>query len=133
MAQVVRDKRGAILGAVIVLLVVLIARVYVSDATRTLNAQESPSNIRVLLEHLHAEMTEDPDLLIVIGLAVPMVPGESTTFVLPDRFEDDEDKLSRAISEIGEDYVCFDVVKGAVRTIECTPYSNIVRIAYNVH
>ncbi len=134
MEQAASKKQIARTVAIVMMIAIVsvVSRAHIVNEIQVLNAQESISDMQALLERIHNNTLEDSDLKIIMRLVVPMSPGYDTIFVLPDRFESDA-SVSRVISEIGDDYVCFDVLKMAVRTIECTPFSNIVSIAHVVH
>jgi len=97
-----------------------------------LTAQESATDMRALLEHLNAQMTDEVGFQVAIRFAVPLIPDDDLAWVLPDRIDSETDQITRSIAEIGDDYVCFDVFGGAARFIECTPFSNIVSVRYFV-
>ncbi len=98
------------------------------SATR---AQDSVATMQLLFEQLQSQMNSDENFQVAIRLHSPIIPEESL-IIVPDRRDGNDDDLSRFISEVGEDYICFDVVGGSVRTIECVPFSNIASIRYFV-
>jgi hypothetical protein len=96
-----------------------------------LATDDSPSSMRTLLEELDERTETEEGFLIAIRFQTALVPDDDIVWVIPHRRENEND-ISRLISEIGDDYICFDVLGGNTRFIECTPFSNIVSIRYFV-
>lgn len=113
-------------------LVILLLILGFSKGAENTKAQENTHNMRTMLEQLEEKMISDTDFQVAIRFVTPIIPDEDIVWVLPDHFTDDKDQMSRSISEIGDDYICFDVIGGAARFIECTPFSNIVSVRYLV-
>ncbi|HEX3049419.1 MAG TPA: hypothetical protein VHP83_02110 [Aggregatilineaceae bacterium] len=76
---------------------------------------------------LNQQSQNNPDFTFAIRFQTPLVPDDDIVYVLPD-YGDSESDISRFVSEIGDDYVCFDVLGGSARFIQCTPFSNIVSV-----
>jgi hypothetical protein len=112
--------------------VFLILILAISKGAETLQAQGQADNMRLLMEQLRNRIANESEFKVAIRFAIPLIPDEDVVWVIPDKLETDTDEISRAISEIGDDYTCFDVIGGAARFIECTPFSNIVSIRYFV-
>ena len=94
-------------------------------------SQTDASNFRALLEKYKDEMDLNEGFVIAIRLKTPIIPGEEV-IIVPDKNESAEDEFSRVISEIGDDYICFDSLGGSARLIECVPFSNIASIRHFV-
>jgi hypothetical protein len=116
-----------LLLAVSILLIVTITQL----GFQRVAAQETSTNMRYLFEKIEKQMTSDSGFLVAIQFVTPIVEGEKT-WVLPDTREKPNDEVSISISEIDDDYVCFDSLRGSARYIECTPYTNIASIRYFV-
>jgi hypothetical protein len=109
---------GLFLVAILVILIGLAQRI---------TAQETPKNYYELFLDLQEQMNQDANLQIAIRLHTPIVEDENV-FIVPDF--DASDNITRVLSEIGEDYVCFNVLGGSARFTECVPFSNIASIRW---
>lgn len=89
-----------------------------SWVVRPATAQDSPSSLKALLEHLR-----DTQAAITIEFARPLVSGE-LIWSLPD------DAVQRRIGEVGGDYVCFSEPWNDTSKERCTPFSNIIGVSY---
>lgn len=95
---------------------------------RSSYSQVSSDSLGAVLNRLKTQIDEDPQFLIAIQFVAPLAEGEDTVWTIPDRRANDD--ISIQISDIGDDYVCFDSLRGSARYTECTPFSNIVVIRY---
>ena len=95
-----------------------------TSSSRGVYAQETASNMRTLLTHLDEE-----EVSILFQFAVPLV-AEQTDWIIPNGLDGQDDDISINISEIGDDYICFDELAGQAYSNRCTPFSNIVSISY---
>jgi hypothetical protein len=129
MVLAVNKKQLLIAGLCLVLVASFLIPSLVYQAA-SLRAQESSTNLRSLLERLNNQTSQNDGFQIAIQFRSPVVPDDETIWVIPDIREDASDEISRAISEIGDDYICFDVVRGGARFNECFPFSNIVSVRY---
>lgn len=93
------------------------------------SSQSEERRLRFLLEDLRERSEKETNFTITIVFHTPILPNQDYV-VIPDRRISDE--ISRYISEIGEDYICFDAVLGAIREIECIPFTNIANVSYFV-
>jgi hypothetical protein len=95
--------------------------------SRSTVAQETRKDFHMLIAELDQRMTSDETLQVAIRLHTPIVPDENV-LVVPDT--DSSDDITRDIAEIGEDFICFDVIGGSARFTECVPLSNIASIRW---
>ena len=95
----------------------------------TTQAQNDTKTLRTLFERIDLQIKNNQDFLVAIQFQTPIVENKSV-WVIPDSREKSGDEVSVYIGEIGDDYVCFDALRGSARYFECTPYSNIVSIRY---
>lgn len=116
----------------IVILTSSVAVFVLGGSVESLNAQGSMTNMRSLLENLTDRMLNEDGFQVAIRFAEPLIPEDDLVWILPDRRDSDTDEITRAIAEVGDDYICFDITGGAARFMECTPFSNIVSVRYFV-
>jgi hypothetical protein len=120
------NKRIAHLAFAAIILVFSIGLVYLGLFQR-ISAQDEARTFHDLLMEVSQRMEEDDTFIVAIRLHTAIVPGEDV-LIVPDT--DATDKITRIISSIGEDYVCFDVIGGSARFTECIPLSNIASIRW---
>lgn len=97
---------------------------WITEMSTQAKVSDSASNMRSLLEQLHKDKRQ-----ILFQFAIPLVADE-VLWDIPDVNVSDEDQVSRSISNIGDDYICFDELAGQANSIRCTPLSNIVSVSY---
>lgn len=95
-----------------------------------IQASNDRSTMRALFERVNQQINDNDGFLVSIKFVTPLIEDEET-WLIPDRRSEDE--VSIAISEIGDEYVCFDTLRGAARFLQCTPYSNIAGIRYLIN
>jgi hypothetical protein len=110
---------GVLVLVTLVLTTLLITQVYSQS-----EASDSSAKISLLLKQLDQDGKQ-----ILFRFTIPLVADE-TVWAIPDEIQGDEDEISRYISDIGDDYICFDELAGQAYSIRCTPFSNIVSISY---
>ncbi|MEO8610775.1 MAG: hypothetical protein ABI690_22950 [Chloroflexota bacterium] len=121
-----------ILVIFLVLTLTIGAVVLTISSLRVTLAQNSTENMQSLFERIDEQIKANQGFMISIQFQTPIIENEPV-WVIPDTREKDGDEVSVAISEIGDDYVCFDALRGSARYMECTPYSNIASIRYFVN
>ncbi len=118
-------------GVVISLVLAVSLAIFLAMSTMSrANAQDSSRRFAELFTELMPQLQPDGELQIAIRLHTSIVEGENVLIVPQSR--DSQEGVSRVVSEIGEDFLCFDVVGGSARFIECIPFSNIASVRYLV-
>jgi hypothetical protein len=105
-------------------ILLLIAFLFTQVISHTKAADNLASNMSQLLKQLN-----DNKKPILFQFVVPIVADE-TLWSIPSNTQNSEDEISRYISSVGDDYVCFDELAGQAYSIRCTPFSNIASISY---
>lgn len=93
-------------------------------------AQEKSQNInmRELLESLKTRLLAEPDLVIGIKFAHPILEDNDVFWEIPDSTNGGD--FWRQFGEIGNDFVCFDERAGSSFGTRCTSFSNIVAVSF---
>lgn len=110
----------------LIMMIVLTALSIFTMNIRYISAEIDTLNMMSLFEKLNHQIANDQDFFIAIQFVTPLVGGEEV-WLIPYRGEAPED-ISVYINEIGDDYICFDSIRGSARYLECTPYSNIAGV-----
>lgn len=124
------SNKKCVLGTVLICSVLVALSVF--HLTIPTQAQETAQNLRSLFERLNEQIQANRGFEIVVKFKTPLVEGQDTWIIPDTRSADPNDEISIYISEIGDDYICFDAVRGSARDIDCTPYSNIVLVRHLV-
>jgi hypothetical protein len=73
---------------------------------------------------------QDDNIKVAFRLRTPLLEN-AQTYIVP-TYRTNEEGISRVVSELGSDYVCFDTLGAGTRRLECVPFSNIASIDYLV-
>lgn len=124
MLQFVRKNIETSIFVLALSVLLLIVFLFTQVISHTKAADNTTSNMSQLIKELN-----DTKKQILFQFTVPLVANE-TTWNVPSDSRNSDDQVSRYISSVGEDYVCFDELAGQAYSIRCTPFSNIASISY---
>lgn len=116
-----------LLAAICLLIALVFGSLALSLSVRGANAQSGDSDMRTLLERLEQEIS-DSEREVFFEFVHPLI-GDETQWTIPD-IESEGGYIKHAISEIGEDYICFDERLGEIIMQRCTPFTNIASVSY---
>ncbi len=121
----------AILGALVIVQILVILYIL---PTKGAHAQEEilvqERYFSDVIEEYIALAEQDDNIRVAFRLRTSLLEN-AQTYVVPTR-RTNEEGISRVVSEIGSDYVCFNTTGAGTRRLECVPFSNIASIDYEV-
>ena len=88
-------------------------------------AQEDITNFRAFLERMRLRQIEESYLVVFFKFKEPLVEDEKIWGI-----GDPNSEIIRTIVEIGDDYVCFNELRGGAEGWRCTPFTNIVSVSF---
>lgn len=92
-------------------------------------AQDGSANMQMYLQDLkHTSETEE-GFSFVFQFVEPLVADEELWVIEPPGANEHE----RYITQVGEDFVCFNDLAGAARFEICTPFTNIISVSHLVN
>jgi hypothetical protein len=89
-------------------------------------AQEKTTNFRAFFERARQRLIDETYFVLHIQFEHPLVVGGEAAWHIGDA----NAEYFRGIVEIGDDYVCFNELRGAAEGWLCTPFSNIVSVGF---
>jgi hypothetical protein len=92
-------------------------------------ANDESRNMRILLERLKLQTEMGTDLTVTFQFLTPLTQDGAIWWSFP--YSNEDPNMQRSLGEIGDDYLCFDELAGQGFTSRCTPFSNIVTVAYS--
>jgi hypothetical protein len=126
MLHLVRKKISTVImvGLVVVIVGLTLNTLLITQVYSQAKISDSVTKMSLLIKQL-----DENGKQILFQFVVPLVADE-TSWIIPDENESDEDQISRDISDIGDDYICFDELAGQAYSVRCTLFSNIASISY---
>jgi hypothetical protein len=89
-------------------------------------AQEGTANFRAFFESARQRLIDETHFVLHIQFEHPLIVGDEEVWHIGDA----NAEYTRGIVEIGDDYVCFNELRGAAEGWLCTPFSNIVSVSF---
>jgi hypothetical protein len=105
----------------LVFLLFLLTISFVSES----QAQDAPVDFGHFLQDLNVRMSNQEGFLVTFQFQTPLIDDEDVWTL-----GGQENTTLRVISEIGNDYLCFQETAGGVRFVRCTAFDNIISVSY---
>jgi hypothetical protein len=122
-------------GRVIVLLVAALAIIAIFASfsfimngleSHSAQAQDRPTNMQTYLQQLKHRFETEKEFSFAFLFAEPLAGSSDYIWVIG---PPGADEYQRYITQVGEDYVCFNELRGQARFEICTPFMNIVSVS----
>ena len=116
--RIIHVFRSAAFIIVLAVLIIALSEFLAQNNVSRANAQ-SKDSFSSLLKMLEDEIINSK-VELFIRFVTP-INGDEIEWIIPS-YDTEGNYINRAISEVGEDYVCFDERFGEVLFKECTPF-----------